>query len=1346
MFASEITNRSFYASAVNNIHPFSSDALYELLKKEFKEMTDSLKDYFASQIQLNSPDPRITRYELFDILPSLSDKLSVVVKSLNFDYLKSRDVEFVDYTCSQGMSAVIIIEKLIIAGFDASRLKRVTIIDPNQQHLEYASLHLNAFIPGIEIRTICKPYLDILPQDLSISSMYCVHLFGDIIERYKYLSVSFATTIRASRLLYDCFVFYKDVQINKDTRKAYASNSGLRPSVDSLFYWSRQLTDIIEPRRIAGELKKDSHGQEWAFLILGNHSLSNLFYQSTSDNANALIVDDYITSHITHNGELFYDDSLLPQTKPFDKKDYFRAFNEKDLTIIEENFLIYKIADLYSSNPEAFRKIVARYQTLADNGCYEAYNNLGVIKIMSEYQAEEDGSDEYILDEANELFSLAAEHGSASAIVNLLSYYCSKNNHEQANYFIDRLIENNEDRGYWERAISLFLGIHEPQDIEKSRDYFAKLLDTMPGEEWPRQGYRNLAVYNMARLDYEHASLDEQIRILRELETCNSPYEQQEILKAVILAKLGLGKQAIKIFHKLEEDEHRGGNKFVLFYDLAICYMYGIGCDKNYKKAESYFKKTIEKNSNQEPFFPRGYRGIGNLYFTMGKNEQAEKYYSLALEYDHEYYCAARANLAVLKKENKFTIATELLSSQKGCKSCHEANRYDETERLCPKCQFWLLSNHQYNENDINNTFQNHLYAPALQGYPQAQFVYGKTLINNDKQAAVKWLALAAEQGYSEAQSYLYLIEKNECLEKLPSNQALRWLALSAKSGNADSQLMLYWEHQNDDLPGNGIKWLVNAATNGSSMAEYILGSHLYNDGYVEEGLQLLVGAANKGQNDALSFLDNIKGESLELRKRIVELQLPNSELTTVSDEEINHPELVEIDGFRYSKDKKRAISFYPCYQAEAHVQEGTVCICDNCINDLYSEIDYNYLDIIHLPKSLRYIGKYAFNAYIKDIRSESDYFIVEHSALFTKDKKVLVRYFGDDEEYSVPNGVEKIEGGGLWASNLKRVVLPESLTVMNGNPFLRDTMDYFALSVTSLSPCFSTTDGFVTDIIDKCIVIYLGQEKTVTIPNGIEVLGRDCFFATTVETIYLPRSVTTVDESSFYYCFHLKQIHVPKGSRSHFLEVLPDYVHRYIVEDEMTENETTGVLNGDRVPIPKDDAAQISRYLNDNAVRCFYHFTDRKNLESIRRNGGLFSWSYCVKNGIDIPVPGGSSSSRSLDQRHHLEDYVRLSFCMDHPMAFRLQEGGADLVLLKIKTDVATFKDTLFSDINATDNNHHHGDSFNDLKKVDIKATKQTYVSKESPIFKKHQAEIMVKTHIPLEYIINLDNPLPLI
>ena len=173
-----------------------------------------------------------------------------------------------------------------------------------------------------------------------------------------------------------------------------------------------------------------------------------------------------------------------------------------------------------------------------------------------------------------------------------------------------------------------------------------------------------------------------------------------------------------------------------------------------------------------------------------------------------------------------------------------------------------------------------------------------------------------------------------------------------------------------------------------------------------------------------------------------------------------------------------------------------------------------------------------------------------------------------------------------------------------------------------------------------------------------------------------------------------------------------------------------------------KVDAPAIQQHLRNSGVACFYHFTDRRNLESIREQGGLLSWRYCVDHNITIPFAGGGDTSRSLDMRYGLSDYVRLSFCDDHPMAFRLKQQGFDLVLLRIKIDVASIDTTLFSDINATDNNHHHGASLADLQRINISATRVDYLRSDDPLFKPHQAEILVKTFIPLKYIINIDNP----
>ena len=173
-----------------------------------------------------------------------------------------------------------------------------------------------------------------------------------------------------------------------------------------------------------------------------------------------------------------------------------------------------------------------------------------------------------------------------------------------------------------------------------------------------------------------------------------------------------------------------------------------------------------------------------------------------------------------------------------------------------------------------------------------------------------------------------------------------------------------------------------------------------------------------------------------------------------------------------------------------------------------------------------------------------------------------------------------------------------------------------------------------------------------------------------------------------------------------------------------------------------KDNAQAFINYLKSHGVSCFYHFTDDSNLRSIRKFGGLYSWYYSSKNGIEIRDAGGDSQSRGLDRRQGLEDYVHLSFCSDHPMAWRKQQEGSHLVLLKIKIDVATFKDTQFSNVNAAANNNRHGKTLEDLHQVNISATQRHFVSRDEDIFHEHQAECMVKTFIPIEYIININNP----
>ena len=207
--------------------------------------------------------------------------------------------------------------------------------------------------------------------------------------------------------------------------------------------------------------------------------------------------------------------------------------------------------------------------------------------------------------------------------------------------------------------------------------------------------------------------------------------------------------------------------------------------------------------------------------------------------------------------------------------------------------------------------------------------------------------------------------------------------------------------------------------------------------------------------------------------------------------------------------------------------------------------------------------------------------------------------------------------------------------------------------------------------------------------------------------------------------------------------------------EQEAKERKTLDPLTA-AIKERKDDAEKILQILKEQGIEYLYHFTDASNLQSIKEQKGLFSREYCRTHNIIIPKAGGGDLSSSLDNRYSLQDYVRLSFSKDHPMAWGLQKHRIglnrklqrferyNLVWLKIKIDVALAKETLFSNMNATANDHHHGGSFADFQMIDFEAVKALHPKKGTPLYSKHQAEVLVKTFIPIEYIVNIDNPEP--
>lgn len=163
------------------------------------------------------------------------------------------------------------------------------------------------------------------------------------------------------------------------------------------------------------------------------------------------------------------------------------------------------------------------------------------------------------------------------------------------------------------------------------------------------------------------------------------------------------------------------------------------------------------------------------------------------------------------------------------------------------------------------------------------------------------------------------------------------------------------------------------------------------------------------------------------------------------------------------------------------------------------------------------------------------------------------------------------------------------------------------------------------------------------------------------------------------------------------------------------------------------EEKASLIEFLNSSGINCLYHFTDLSNFESIVKTGGLYSWAHCENNEIKIVRPGGSDLSRELDARRGLENYVRMSFVLDHPMLYAAKKDGrlANPIILEIDLRVVFLHSALFSNRNATANDAEIGPGLDDLKKVRFDLIRSgRWASDDEKGF--IQAEVLVVDAVP--------------
>lgn len=94
------------------------------------------------------------------------------------------------------------------------------------------------------------------------------------------------------------------------------------------------------------------------------------------------------------------------------------------------------------------------------------------------------------------------------------------------------------------------------------------------------------------------------------------------------------------------------------------------------------------------------------------------------------------------------------------------------------------------------------------------------------------------------------------------------------------------------------------------------------------------------------------------------------------------------------------------------------------------------------------------------------------------------------------------------------------------------------------------------------------------------------------------------------------------------------------------------------------------------------YHFTDTRNLVSIRALGALYPLATLRQNNIAIPAPGGNEWSHDADEARGLHRYVHLCFRSNHPMEHVARQDGRlqDSLFLQVDPAVLSWPGVLFT------------------------------------------------------------------
>ena len=611
-------------------------------------------------------------------------------------------------------------------------------------------------------------------------------------------------------------------------------------------------------------------------------------------------------------------------------------------------------------------------------------------------------------------------------------------------------------------------------------------------------------------------------------------------------------------FHKAIECYSIGANENDpdCQFELGLCIFNGICLDKNFNVAFKLFKSAAEQGHELATYYL--WKCYINGYGVTKNEKTAVSYLKKAIKFHNPeaYYIMARLCQAgkLVNKDEKKALRLIKKAAELGCNRAQERlgeiyHNGELGEEESPKKSFkWYLK-------------------AAENGISSAQFYIGYFYANGygvkkNTKLSFEWYSNAAEQNNPAALNNLAICYKYGKGTTIDLTKAIYYYEESAKLGNIKAQknLALCYKMGTgvERSPSKVFYWTLKAAENGDiesmrKIALYYINGYGTNKNKIEallwyakyysknihidnanEAFYFLKKKSDEGDSQALYIVGkclqygvatekNIRNAYICFEKAaelghiesLIKINRLSSLYKLCSIKEIGNT-FNDTNGIKYSNDKKILIDGGCLNGGKYRIAKGTRIICDHAL------VSGN-LEKIIIPSSVVAIGKNPFAkagwgiCNVKEIECHSTHFVISDFALYTKDKKKLISYFGKESKVIIPNGVEVIgENAFVENKNLKHIEFPDSLSTIEDAAFM------YCLNLKQIS-----LPKNVRQIGRQC---FYGCESLEIILNlgNVEKICKESFCGCDLRNLFLPESLIEIDDNAFNSNRNLEVVSLP--------------------------------------------------------------------------------------------------------------------------------------------------------------------------------------------------------------------------